>query len=339
MAWHGGHALSQTLFTSLHMYSLLSPYFRPLSAIVFNPKTKQSAEQADPLISNILRAFCLGILKSCDSVIQEITSEHYYEEEDFVTQNFAQYILSDYGSDEIILEIREAIKILEQQDLPTDIKDALKHRLELRIHLLKAFEPLTVTEVVDKTPMWQDVLSSLASINASVNLGTPTPHLFSERVQRHLASNTPPTPTIHLTWTETHSRFLNLCNDNIRAYYLLSLPPTLGPQNLFRIAWDFSSRKPQPSTYSRAVMQGLLFKGGRVLLGRPHLDLLLEDIRALVLAGSPVLDASNWDVEVPQDPRFVAARKVDEFMGKALEVSIPINVPLLVELQVEQYQY
>jgi hypothetical protein len=101
MAWHQGYALSQTLFTSLHMYSLLAPYYRPLTAILFSSK-RASPENPDPLISSILRAFCLGIIKSCDAVIQEITSEHYYEEEDFVTQTFTQYMLNDVNNEDVI---------------------------------------------------------------------------------------------------------------------------------------------------------------------------------------------------------------------------------------------
>lgn len=223
MAWHQGYGLSQTLFTSLHMYSLLTPYFRPLSAIVFVSKTDRPSEQVDPLVGNILRAFCLGIMKSCDSVIQEITSEHYYEEEDFVTQTFAQYMLNDFDHEDVIAEIRNAIDLLQQQDLPIDIKDALTRRLELRIHLLKAFDPLTPIQVIDKTPNWKGVMQSVEAINSTIHVGKPKPDVFSERVQRHLASSTPPIPMIKTSWEEAYPRFKRLAQDNLEAYRFITI--------------------------------------------------------------------------------------------------------------------
>lgn len=75
-------------------------------------------------------------------------------------------------------------------------------------------------------------------------------------------------------------------------------------------------------------MQGLLFKGGKVLVQKPHVDVLMEDLKSLVLVGDPVCDEKNWGIEVPSDPRFLAARLVDEFLGKALDVSIFLFLPL-----------
>ncbi|KAI5245798.1 Mak10-domain-containing protein [Aureobasidium subglaciale] len=326
MSWHQGYALSQTLFTSLHMYSLLTPYYRPLSAIVFSPK-RSSPEDPDPLISSVLRAFCLGIMKSCDAVIQEITSEHYYEEEDFITQNFAQYLLNDVDHSEVVSEIESAIEVLAAQDLADDVKDALRHRLGLRIQLLHAQEPLSLVEMTDKTEMWKAVLDTVSKVNETVKLGKAKSDLFSERVQRHLASNTPPIPMIKTYWEEAYPRFKRLAEDNIEAHRLASIED-LSPLNITRFAWDFSSRTPQPSTYSRAIMQGLLFKGQKVLAQTSHLSLILEDIRSLSMSGDPLLSPSNWEVELPTDPRYRSSRIIDEFMAKALDEYI--NIPRMI---------
>jgi hypothetical protein len=222
MAWHQGYALSQTLFTSLHMYSLLMPYYRPLSAVLFSPK-RTSPKNPDPLISSIFRAFCLGIIKSCDAVIQEITSEHYYEEEDFVTQTFTQYMLNDVSHEDVITELHGALVILGAQELSQDVKDALEQRLQLRVHLLEALEPLSLVEVVDKTEMWKAVLETVEKVNKTSKLGIARPDLFSERVQRHLASNTPPTPMIKTSWEEAYPRFKRLAEDNIEAHRFASI--------------------------------------------------------------------------------------------------------------------
>lgn len=204
------------------MYSLLTPYYRPLDAIVFNPK-KTSPEQPDPLISSVLRAFCLGIIKSCDAVIQEITSEHYYEEEDSVTQTFTQYMLNDVTHEDVIAELRSALVILNAQDLSEDVKEALQQRLQLRIHLLEALEPLSIVELVDKTEIWKAVLDSVHKVNDTGKLGKAGLDFFSERVQRHLASNTPPTPMIKTKWEEAYPRFQRMAEDNIEAHRFASI--------------------------------------------------------------------------------------------------------------------
>ncbi|KAG9681025.1 Mak10-domain-containing protein, partial [Aureobasidium melanogenum] len=326
MAWHQGYALSQTLFTSLHMYSLLTPYYRPLNAIVFNPK-RTSPEQPDSLISSVLRAFCLGIIKSCDAVVQEITSEHYYEEEDFVTQTFTQYMLNDVTHEDVIDELHNALDVLKTQDVSQDIKEALQQRLQLRIHLLEALEPLSLVEVVDKTEMWKAVLGAVNRVNETAKLGKARPDFFSERVQRHLASNTPPTPMIKTSWEEAYPRFTRMAEDNIEAHRFASINNP-SPLNVTRFAWDFSNRTPQPSTYSRSILQGLLFKGQKLLSKTPHLSLLLEDIRSLTMSGDPLLNPANWEVELPTDARYLSSRIIDEFMAKALDEYI--NIPRMI---------
>lgn len=75
-------------------------------------------------------------------------------------------------------------------------------------------------------------------------------------------------------------------------------------------------------------MQGLLFKGQKLLTQTPHLSLILEDIRSLSMAGDPLLSPSNWEVELPTDPRYLSSRVIDEFMAKALDEYI--NIPRMI---------
>lgn len=55
--------------------------------------------------------------------------------------------------------------------------------------------------------------------------------------------------------------------------------------------------------------------------GIPHVDLLVTDLRELVMSGDAIFDPVNWEIEIPADPRYQMARKVDEFLAKAMEVS------------------
>lgn len=81
----------------------------------------------------------------------------------------------------------------------------------------------------------------------------------------------------------------------------------------------------KPSTYSRSIIQGLLFKDSKFLGQIPHYDVLLTDIASLVLAADPLLSPTNWEIELPSDPRHRIARKIDEFMAKAIEEYL--NIP------------
>ena len=77
MAWHMGHPLSQTIFTSLHIDRLLSP--SPLTLNQTHFDKSEGYSQHEPLTLQILRAYCLGLIKTCWFVNNRVKSEHFYE--------------------------------------------------------------------------------------------------------------------------------------------------------------------------------------------------------------------------------------------------------------------
>ena len=85
--------------------------------------------------------------------------------------------------------------------------------------------------------------------------------------------------------------------------------------------WSFQSRKPQPSVYIRAVLQSLLFSDMTILHQMSLKQLLFEDLADIVLPADMLLDEKNWEVEVPNDPRFEIARRMDSFVTRAAQVS------------------
>lgn len=104
-AWLQGWPLSQTLFTSLHIDNLLSQD-RPTGALPMFP-LQRSSEVPSSLVQIVLRAYCIGVVKSCDMVIELIASQHYYEEEDFVTQTYNRNLLTDVN-DEVCLALLDS---------------------------------------------------------------------------------------------------------------------------------------------------------------------------------------------------------------------------------------
>ena len=79
----------------------------------------------------------------------------------------------------------------------------------------------------------------------------------------------------------------------------------------------FQARKPQPSVYVRTLLQHYLF-GDMIILGTMSIRQVLdEDLANFVLPASRLLDRDNDEVEVPMDPRFIAAEKMEIFRSRA----------------------
>ncbi len=77
MAWHMGNPLSQTLFTSFYLDRMLWPQPKSIDEARFN--RDKPHDTGNELVHLILRAYCLGLVKTCDFVHQTIGNEHYYE--------------------------------------------------------------------------------------------------------------------------------------------------------------------------------------------------------------------------------------------------------------------
>lgn len=77
MAWHMGYPLAQTIFTSLYIDRILSPYPTKLEQTVFD--RSESSPAVEPLAMGILRAYCLGLIKTCYFVNSRVKAEHFYE--------------------------------------------------------------------------------------------------------------------------------------------------------------------------------------------------------------------------------------------------------------------
>lgn len=230
MAWHEGYPLSQTLFTSLHLNNILSSESKPLARLLFRTSRNDKAEPGYSLITKILRAYCLGIAKCCDIVIRQIISEHYYEEEDFVTQTFTRDLLTTTNALDILHLLEDAKATVAKLQIPTNMRIAILDRLDLRQALLEAYCRTRLGPAADDREHWESVLSRLKPLESSHNLGKLVPDAFSVRVQRFLASNTPPRPAIEVTWTEAFTKLKRMCEDNVNAYKLCEIADTPRPQ-------------------------------------------------------------------------------------------------------------
>ena len=230
MTWHDGYPLSQTLLASLHLHNLLSSDLLPLDSLVF--RSLKSKPPSLPIVTEVLRAYCLALVKCCDHVILEVTSEHFYEEEDFVTANFTRDLLTTVPEEAVYNLLSTALATTTKLDIAPNLKEAISLRLELRQLMLQAFRPM-----ISPDPRKADLFKSLAdmvpSLASSHELCTaPNTPVFSERVQRFLASNTPPRPLKQTTWQVALEKLSQVCDDTMAAFDVMQLSPALSAHAL-----------------------------------------------------------------------------------------------------------
>jgi N-alpha-acetyltransferase 35, NatC auxiliary subunit len=77
VSWHQGYPLSQTLFTSIYLDKLLWPEPKALHEAHF--LRSMDPDLSPSPVQDLLRAYCLGLVKCCDLVLSTVTSQHYYE--------------------------------------------------------------------------------------------------------------------------------------------------------------------------------------------------------------------------------------------------------------------
>lgn len=120
MAWLRGYALFQTLFTSRHIYHLLTQP-RELRALPTFPGHADSGQGNNDGIwlHFCLRAYCIAIITQCDMVLDSISSQQYYEEEDLNTQTYQVELLHDVPDQMSLDLLGDAISWLESADMPS----------------------------------------------------------------------------------------------------------------------------------------------------------------------------------------------------------------------------
>ena len=309
ITWHDGYPLSQTIFTSLHIDHLLSPSQDAYDTF-FEKSTAPahfSLEQA--LAYDVLRAYLTGLIVCCNHALQLIQSQNFYEEEDFVTHLFGRELLPKVDSGLVSNMLDDAIGLLEERQT-NHVGSALQARLKFRRNLLNS--------LANMENYWEDMIAELARIKSSHEHATPIPEAFSEKVQRQLATSTPPRPMLQVSWDLCCRKWKDLYEDIVAAQRFTSPEIIQSPACLQRAVWTFAYRG-QPCALARAEIQDILFGDHTVGGVIPHYELLLTDMRDLVLAGDPLVDPQSFQVEVTTDPRHVCSRLMESFMDKAID--------------------
>lgn len=344
MAWHTGYPLSQTLFTSVYIDKLLWPEPKTLEQSQFFPNGESAHGPSAQALLQVLRAYCLALIKGCDYVIAKITSRDYFEEEDFCTQTYNRVLFVSTPIDVFLRELDAAVEVMEEwvphaqpfdtlTSTSTDLemkdafRSAIKSRLDFRRDFLKALDLDYPLEHMASS--WPPVLQGMTNIRATHQLGQPVPGAFSTKMQRRLASTVPPRPIVEFEFKDALDLLEHLCVDCEEATRFIDLPQD--PLEYQSFLWTFASQSPAPLAYSRSYLSTLLFHP-QIL--NTAVSLPLADVKTLVLPASPILDPTNWTLSpprnplLPKPPRLQLAMLIDEFVDRCGQPYLDLWVAL-----------
>nr|CDP30501.1 Putative MAK10 subunit [Podospora anserina S mat+] len=322
MAWYQGYPLSQTLLTNVYIDRMLEPEPMVLGDADF---IRGKAVGEGETMHVVLRAYCLGVVKCCWYINDRIKFEHYYEEEDFVTNTYHRSLLDSFELDEINEELMAARRLVHsvRHTIGDQLAQALGFRLELRTAFLRAIELSVLRSNPDSLSLpWTQMEAVWEMIYKSRHLGTPVPEAFSTKIQRRLASTMPPRPIVKLSTEETYKHFKKLFADGIDVLNVLNYHDS---QSLLQnFVMTFQSQKPQPLVYIRTLLQSFLFKD-MIILGKLSIRHVIDDdLSLVVLPASKLLDPANDLVEAPHHWRYALAHQMETFRQRAAQSYLDI---------------
>ncbi|KAH8593661.1 amino-acid N-acetyltransferase-like protein subunit Mak10 [Bisporella sp. PMI_857] len=313
MAWHMGYPLSQTIFTSLYIDRIMMPTPLKVEDTYFD--RSESCSNDESLQLQVLRAYCLGLVKTCSFINDRVKAEHYYEDEDFVTHTYNRNLLEAIDHTLVIDFLKRTTNRLSTDNtLVPNLKEALICRLDFRTKFLSAVEIANSRTFPTQKGLWLDLLTYVPKLKSSIKLGKPVPSSFSVKIQRKLASTVPPRPIVEVSDAAAFNHLENLCRDASAVVDVLRYHDS---QSLMTFVIHFQARQPQPSVYIRTLLQHYLF-GDMIFLGTMSIRQILdEDFALTTLPASVLLDRDNDEIEIPTDPRFQIAARMELFRSRA----------------------
>ncbi|KAK9441947.1 Mak10 subunit, NatC N(alpha)-terminal acetyltransferase [Metarhizium brunneum] len=322
MSWHLGYPLSQTIFTSVYVDALLMPAPGSIRQAKFIRNGHQDVNQE--LMLDILRAYCLGMLKACGHVNERIKSEHFYEEEDFVPNTYNRTLLTEFPTQDVkdvLKAARETVESL-KGSIPDSVSEALTSRLDLRYIFLDATESPQYLKNLPKARLpWEEAIAILPRISSTHSLTKSVEDAFSTKLQRKLASTMPPRPIVQLKFDDAFNHLSRLLKDGLDVIGVLEYTNSQCLQNF---VYTFQSKKPQPMVYVRTLLQTFLFNAMEILGSMSIRQLLDDDLSIITLPANTFLDRDNDEIEAVHDPRFVMSQQMELFRQKAAQPFLDI---------------
>ncbi|CCO30401.1 N-alpha-acetyltransferase 35, NatC auxiliary subunit AltName: Full=Embryonic growth-associated protein [Rhizoctonia solani AG-1 IB] len=196
MGWHSGYALSQTLYTSLYMHQITLSSHGALPQ--YFPAWRQDPARPMGLVSIVLQAGLMAIVKTCDWVWRELSGGNVFDLEDFNADKADISLFEGIQVQTVITELDKALVWLDRWQTATMAwKYALHHRIALRKHiLLSVAAGPNESSIVDRAAHVSNALASYHSMRAGPVPRTPPPSsplhaAFDPTINRRLIVSMP----------------------------------------------------------------------------------------------------------------------------------------------------
>ena len=156
------------------------------------------------------------------------------KEEDFVPELYGRDLLSKVDEEDITAIIEEAVGYVEKEEEMQSIpglRQALLARLEFRHLLLYAVNPRCILEPSNTVTLMK-LQKVIELLDYSRQLADYVPAAFSQKLQRRLASTTPPRQLILITISQALNFFLYWSLQLVASYDLCANAKFEGTRNL-----------------------------------------------------------------------------------------------------------
>lgn len=160
MLFHDGYPLSQTIYTSLHVFRLIDPGNVYPYTLEHGNRKDSKVPTPGSLTRTVLRAYCLGVIKSCDLALDLILNQTFYEEEDAVTYLFGRELCPKLKTEEAMMILTQAMSWLDTSTVDMGIRISLKERLIVRQDLL-----FCMNKEQDRKRNWQRLRGECKAFN------------------------------------------------------------------------------------------------------------------------------------------------------------------------------
>ncbi|KAH7890082.1 Mak10 subunit, NatC N-terminal acetyltransferase-domain-containing protein [Phlebopus sp. FC_14] len=266
MEWHSGYTLSQTIFSFLHVHSLreTEPDFIPRDQVRYTDQRRPLE-----LITVILRASVLGLLKCCDLSWRELDKGNVYDAEDWQSEKCDVPLSEAVSVNYVLSKLDEAcVWLRNSPKAQSRWRNALLQRLVLRktlVELLSAQLAKEYHRFRSLTGTARDLIRQIRRFPPPEPGATsPALHTFDPQFARVLVSFIPlhviQLPEQGIVW----DKLLGLLESLEQASRLVEISNL----STWKIVGHLQLWSPKPNRrlpYTRSACQSALFQDGMVL--------------------------------------------------------------------------
>ncbi|QRV86808.1 Mak10 subunit, NatC N(alpha)-terminal acetyltransferase [Ceratobasidium sp. AG-Ba] len=261
MGWHSGYALSQTLYTSLYMHNIQ----HDMNVPHYYPSWRYDPARPIALVSIVLQAGMMAIVKTCDMVWRELSKGYVYDLEDFNADKSEVSLLEGVQIPTVLRQLDKALAWLERwQTTDTEWQKALYHRIALRKHILLAVSTNEATslEPFQRSTHVLDALASFHSVRAGPVPADPPASsqlhaAFDPTINRRLIVNMPLKVIQLMTMADAWKSLQSMLEGMLEACRMIESTNILDIMMLLKLRARQPSA-PNRSAYIRSLNTSLL---------------------------------------------------------------------------------